>query len=195
MRIIPAVLLAALTLCLLPACRSKKKERPEEEKNFPILAFLQSQVAHVDTSLYNIVKVVITDALPPDTTYIPRDQFRAEARDFLSLPDVASPEHEDNYTETKRYDEAINRAVITYSTDKKEEKGVTRQEVIIMPDQVNGDRITGIFADIWNSNRDSTVQKRLLWSTDKSFQITSIVQKPGKPETTTVINVRWNDEP
>ncbi|MBK6828489.1 MAG: hypothetical protein IPG86_17270 [Chitinophagaceae bacterium] len=45
------------------------------------------------------------------------------------------------------------------------------------------------------SNRDSFLQKKMLWQTNRSFQIVTTSQKPGKPEVTTVTKVAWNEDP
>lgn len=181
-------------IVLTTACKSKK-ERSPEEKNFPILAYLQSEAAAMDSSLHRIVKTVFYDSTHIDTFYIPRQQFREEARDFLEIPDIASSKYEDDYTESRRYDETINKVIMTYTANEDNKQGILKQEVIIQPDQVNGDKVTGIFIDTWESTKDSTVQKRMLWMTGKNFQITRIVQLPGQPEKTTITKVDWNDTP
>lgn len=34
----------------------------------------------------------------------------------------------------------------------------------------------------------------MFWQMDKSFQITTISQKPGQPEKTKIIKVTWNEQ-
>ncbi len=182
------------TLLLATSCKSKKERKPED-KNFPILGYLQSEALGLDTSLARFVKTVYYDSTHIDTFYIPRQQVREEAKDFLNIPDIFSSKYEDDYTESRRYDETINKVVMTYTAKEENKQGILKQEVIIQPDQVNGDKVTGIFIDTWKSTKDSTVQKRMLWMVGKNFQITKILQLPGQPEKTTITKVEWNDAP
>ena len=38
------------------------------------------------------------------------------------------------------------------------------------------------------------MQKRLLWKIDESFQVTTIRQLAGQPETTSTVKVVWNED-
>jgi len=175
------------------SCGSKKKERSPEEKNFPILAFLQSQVARVDTSLYNIVKTVTTGD-KTDTFYINRENFKTEAAEFLSVPDIASPKYEDDYKETQQFDETLNKVIMSYTPVDPDDDEIIKQDITITPDLVSGDKVNNIYIDSWKNKKDSTIQKRMLWMVDRYFQITTIVQPKGGAERVTNIRLTWNEE-
>ncbi len=106
-----SLLTAFILTLLLSAFSCKQRENSNKEKFFPVLSFIRSQVADVDTSLHSIRKVIIIDSLTADTTYIPREQFREEAKDFLTVPDLATSNYEDRYTEEKLFDETMNRVL------------------------------------------------------------------------------------
>ncbi len=159
---------------------------------FPVLSFLQSQVADIDTSLYSIRKIVIADSLNSDTIYLPREEFREAAKDFLSIPDLSSPEYENRYTEEKQFDEFLNRVILTYIPLKPEKEIIQRQEVLIKPDP-SGDKIsTIIISEVFN-NRDSSIQKRLFWKVNESFQIITVKQLMGKPESNSTVKIVWGE--
>src|SRR5687767_6254818 len=99
-----------LLLLLTAAACKEKKEKPDEPY-FPAISFLKSQVAHVDTSLYNIIKVETTNGRS-DTTHIRREEFKEYARAFTSLPEIASDELQSDYKETRTYDGAMERVVL-----------------------------------------------------------------------------------
>ena len=82
------ILCISVTALALFACKSKKEE--VKETFFPVLSFIKSQVAHVDTSLYPIIKLTFIDSTRTDTEYIKREDFRSLAKDFLELPDLTS---------------------------------------------------------------------------------------------------------
>ncbi len=179
-------------LVTIPACRTKKKE---PEKNFvSVLSLIKKQVAHVDTSLYSIIKTVTIDSLPPDTFYIPREEFRDAAKDFLSIPDLSDKKVAKRFKEETIYDKTINRVVITYSPEDPANEEIQKQELLVTPDIAAGDKVNNIIINLMISNRDSSLQKNMLWRMDKSFQVVSILQKPGKPDITTTVKVTWNEE-
>jgi len=180
-----------LLLCLLIiSCKQKKTADEPKETFFPVLSFIKSQIAHIDTSLYSIKRIDLTDTLHFDTVYVPREEFRSLAKDFLSIPDIAEKKYSTRYTEEKIFDETLNRVIISYKPVNIEKEEVQKQEVLITPDP-SGDKVSSLIIDYVISNKDSFLMKRMLWETDKSFQVTTTAQKPGKPEATTVLKVIW----
>jgi len=182
------VLFIALIFFLI-ACGQDKKEN--KEKFFPVLSFIQSQVADMDTSLYSIRKLVYLDSTRTDTFFIHREDFRKEARDFLSVPDISSSKFQDRYVEEKMIDEMLNRVQLTYLPLTPEKEEIQRQEVLIKPDP-SGDKVTNIIIHSVVNTKDSSVQKRLLWKIDESFQVSITKQLAGQPEKTSTIKVIWN---
>ena len=54
-----------LVLVFITACKSDEKEK--KEPFFPVLSYLRSQVADIDTSLYSIMKLDYIDSTRTDT--------------------------------------------------------------------------------------------------------------------------------
>lgn len=181
-----------LTVALLPFAECKQKDKSKEADFFPVLSFIKSQVANIDTSLYPIRKLVYVDSLRTDTIYLPREQFREAAKDFLSIPDLSSSKYDDRYTEDKLFDETMNRVVLTYTPIRPEQEDIQRQEVLIRPDP-SGDKITNIIVNRIVNSKDSSEHKRLLWKVDDSFQVITTKQLKGQPETTTTVKVIWSE--
>lgn len=174
------------------ACKTGKKE--QDKKYISVVSFIKKQVEHVDTSLYPIVKITSTDTLPGDTVYIPREEFAAAANDFLQLPDLSDPKVAKKYIEEKAHiDELLNRVIITYTPINPEKEEIKKQELLISPNQAVGDKVINIIAVREVSNRDSFLQKKLLWQMDKSFQVVTTRQKPGTPESVTIMKISWNE--
>lgn len=180
-------------LLLLPfaiSCKNKKKEE-SEAGSFPVLSFIRSQVAQVDTSLFSIRKVVQVDGTA-DTSYIKREDFKNAASDFLNLPDISQKKWRNDYTETKSFDPLLNKAVLTY-TAKNPEAAIRKEQVFIQPGNGEEDRVTTIIIDQLLQNGDSTVQKNLIWQVNNHFQIAISTQKNKAPEKIKTIKVFWND--
>src|SRR5688500_18346072 len=158
---------AILILLVAVSCKSKKKEIPAAERFFPVVSFIKSQVAHVDTGLYSIRRVDLSDTLHTDTVFYKREDFRTLAAEFLQIPDLSDPEYHDRYKEERNHDETINRVFIVYTPVKPEDEQIQRQEVLIQQ-RPEGDKVTSFIIDYSIQNRDSSVQKRMLWQADKS---------------------------
>ncbi|MGK2864759.1 MAG: hypothetical protein ACSLE0_22705 [Chitinophagaceae bacterium] len=184
------LIISLLIMCVV-SCNPRNKTTAKE-KFFPVLSFLQSQVADIDTSLYSIRKIVVTDSLNSDTIYLPREQFREAAKDFLLIPDLSTAEYEKRYTEEKQFDETMNRVILTYIPLKPEKEIIQKQEVLIKPDP-SGDKITNILISEAINSRDSTIQKKLFWKVNESFQVITVKQLMGKPETSVTVKVVWSE--
>jgi hypothetical protein len=180
-----------LVILVIPACHTKKKG--PEKKFISVLSLIQSQVAHIDTSLYSIVMIINRDTLPGDTTYIPREEFRATAKDFLSIPDLSDKKVAKRYKVETLFDNTIKRVVITYTPENPANEEIKKQELVVTPNTSNGDIVNDIIINQVINNRDSFMQKNMLWQMDKSFQVVTTLQKPGKPEKTTTVKVTWNE--
>ena len=89
------------------------KENQDKEPFFPVLSYLKSQVADIDTSLYSIRKLIFVDSVRTDTVYIHRENFKEEAKDFLSVPDISSASYRNRYVEEKLIDETLDRVLLT----------------------------------------------------------------------------------
>jgi hypothetical protein len=182
-----------LPIIFISSCGQKK---PQEDKKFiSVLSLIEKQVAHVDTSLYSIMKIEITDSLHSDTTYIPREEFRMAAKDFLDIPDLSVKKIANRYKEVPaQYDELMNRVIITYLPIDPKKEEIKKQELLVTPNTPTGDNVNNVIITRVISTKDSFLQKNLLWQMDKSFQVITTTQKPGKPEIIKTIKVSWNED-
>ncbi len=184
------VLLFLISIPFFQSCKEKK----EDKKFISIVSLIKKQVAHVDTSLYPIMKIDIIDSLHSDTTYIRREDFGSIAKDFLEIPDLSVQKIAQKYKEEPpRYDELMNRVIISYVPIESEKEEIKKQEMLVTPSG-GGDKVNNIIVIREISNRDSFLQKKMLWQLDKYFQIVTTSQKVGKPEKTSVMKVTWNED-
>jgi len=184
---------ALAVMILMSSCKSKK----EESTNFvSVVSLIRKDVAHVDTSLYSIIKIVYTDTLHQDTTYIPREEFEAVAKEFLETPDLSDKKVAARYKEEPPFhDQMMNRVILTYVPINPDKEEFKKQELLATPVPGQDAKINNIIITREISTRDSFLQKKMLWQINKSFQIVSVSQKPGKPELTTTTRVIWNEDP
>jgi len=180
-----------LLILIFASCKSGKKKDEESKKTItPVLSFIEGQVAQIDTSLFSLKKIEILDSLHSDTVDISRTDFRSLAKDFLSIPDISLKKYKEQYEETKNYDpdlqviSFLTLPIGTASTD------IQKQEVIITPD---GKNIKTIYIDKGWANKDSSVSKKMIWQVDEYFQVLTLKQLPGQPETSHILKVTWKD--
>jgi hypothetical protein len=183
-------LVSVALLFLVAACKEKKKKEPEE-KFFPVISYIKSQVAHVDTSLYSIRKIAVIDTAHSDTTYLRRESFRDAAADFLSLPDISTSDYDDRYTEAREFYESINRLAFVYLPVKPDKEEIQRQEVLVIPGE---EKVQTIIINSIGTVKDTVIQKKMLWSVDRSFQVTTIKQFREEPEIISTYKVSWNED-
>lgn len=181
-----------LFFSIIVACKQKSKDKTQAEAFFPVLSYIKSQVTHVDTSFYPITKVTWLDSIHTDTTYIKREDFSSLAKDFLEIPDISTTKYKDLFTEEKFYDESLNKVVLAYRPKDPGSTIIQRQEVLINHDQ-QGDKVNNFIIDLTIVTKDSSVEKKLLWQVNKSFNVYSSVQKPGQTETIRRFKVIWNE--
>lgn len=181
-------LLFLLSLIII-SCKNKSEDK-ENISFFPVSSFIKSQVAEIDTSVYPILKIVTTGSLS-DTVYIKREDFRQYANDFLNMPDISTKTWNDDYIETKMYDEDLKMVILNYMP-KDVDNEIRRQEVMIAPGQQSDDKVKTIIIDRVITNKDSSVQKNMLWQVDKHFQVVTVTNKNSQPEKIQKLKVVWN---
>jgi hypothetical protein len=181
-----------IILLALIACKNKKKET-EENGSFPVLPIIKSQVAHVDSSLYSIVKTLSDDSTR-DTIYLKREQFRDAAKDFLSIPDITQPKWKDKYKESKLYDENLQMVVLDYTTDDPEAE-VRSEKVYIEQGEAPEGKVKTIVIDRITKDGNNIIQQNMIWEMDSHFQVASNIESPGKPDRTKIVKVTWSGFP
>lgn len=177
---------------LTTACKQNKKEKEKIKAVTPVLSFIQSQVAQVDSSVFAIKKIEYRDSLPADTTDIHRDQFRGLAKDFLEIPDISTSEYKDRYEEKQNYDPDLDLVSLITLPKEPANAEILKQQVIIKPD-TEGGKMKTIYIDREWVTKDSSVIKKMIWEVDNYFQVLTLKQLPGQPETSHVLRVTWKD--
>lgn len=181
-----------VTLCILAfACHSKKKST--DEAFFPVSSFLKGDAAQAGSSGSPIRRVVSVDSVS-DTALISQATFRYEAAAFTDLPDINSDEWRSDYEETKMYDDQLKTIILTY-TAKMPDVALRREDVMLVPDEKGDTHVKTVIIDWLKDNKDSTIEKNMVWEAGKNFFIVTKVNKPGQPEKLSKLEVNWNGFP
>jgi len=180
-----------LVFILIISCKSKQKKTDvPADQFFPVTPYIKGELARLDTSLSTFYKIETTDN-KSDTTPIRNADVKLYAQDFATLPDISSAEIKNDYQITHEYDDILNAFVFMFTT--KEDHPVRREDVVLDPqpnDQGKND-IKSIFAEVWNTNKDTTVRKNMLWEAGKYFEIVTITNAGGS-EKTKKLRVVWS---
>lgn len=185
------LVLLTLFVAVLYSCKQDKK--PAGKPFISVPSIIRAQVKQIDTSLFVIRKIVTVDSTS-DTSYVRREDFAAEAKDFLELPDLADPKiGKDFKQDSVIYEEMLNLVILTYRPRKKESL-IQKEEVLITPSLIEGDHFHSIMVSTFSQDRNGSIQKEMLWSIDKSFQVVTTTQSPGQPEKTTIVKLTWNED-
>jgi hypothetical protein len=187
--------LLVLTVCCIAIvfsdCKGKEK-KPEGKSFISAQSFINGQLKDIDTSLYAIVKVNYRDSITSDTEYIRRENIRVVAKDFLDIADLSS----DRFTEENIPGPTEGLTTVSYKPIEPTKEEIQRMDFIIDPDLAPQGKsvVKTIYIEKGISNRDSSVQKKMLWQVDKSFQVTTTRQLPGQPEINSTFRVSWNGD-
>lgn len=179
------------TLVLLAGCKEKKKKSAAPaDQFFPVTAYLKGELARMDTSLATFYKIEVADG-KSDTTPIRNADVKKYAGEFATLPDISADSLRNDYQVTHEYDDILNAFVFMFTTQ--EDHPVRREDVVLdpQPNAQGKNDIQSIFVELWQSHRDSTVRKNMLWNAGRNFQITTITEKGGT-EKTKKLQVVWN---
>lgn len=181
-------ILSTILLGLI-ACGDSKPDK----KYISIPSLIEQQVKHIDTSLYSIRQLTSKDTLTPDTSYIPREDFRAAVKEFLSIPDLSDPKKAKLFMEESRYDELMKRVIISYTPTASDKSDFERIELFVEPNLATGDKVKTILATRRKGDRNGFEQEELIWQMDRSCTRIRTTRKPAAAEETTTYKLSWND--
>ena len=180
----------AVLLLLLVGCKSQKKKSDVPATNFFVSDYLKGQVAMLDTVRHPFLKIETVDN-HTDSSIISNTEVKNYAKNFLTLPDISSEKLKDDYEVSQLYDDLQEAFVFTYIT--KQNHPVQQENVTVepQPNAKGQNDIRSVYADLWDSNKDTSIRKNMLWEANKSFQINTIIDVPGQPEKTRKLMIVW----
>ncbi|MGZ3846230.1 MAG: hypothetical protein ACXVBH_09245 [Flavisolibacter sp.] len=178
-----------ILLCATCFLSCKNKKLDSTKAYFSVVDYLNGEVKKVDSLPLHFLKITSVDSTS-DTTTATKADFDKYAKEFLTIPDIASPRKMDDYTEANSFDEIMNTVLLMYTA--KHEDDVVRNETIMMdPDESGNTHVKTILVTTQANNADSSVEKNLTWHTDKRFQVVTKTSTKGQPEKINTIIISW----
>ena len=181
------LVIALLIISCLWSCKNKKLD--STKAYFSVVDYLKAEVKKMDTLPLHIIKITTANNTY-DSSVITKKEFHSYAKEFLELPDIASSDKMDDYSEANDFDEVLNNVLLMY-TAKQEDEQVRSQTIMMQPDDMGNTHVKTILVTAVQSGTDSTVTKNMTWHIDKRFQIVTKINKPGQPEKISTIMISW----
>ncbi len=178
-----------LLLSVLIACGDKAPAK----KFISARSLIEQQVKQIDTSLYSIKKFNQMDSLRPDTALIARENFRNEVKSFLEIPDLSDLSEAKRFQEETRFDEVLDRVIISYVPLEPEKEPFQRIEFFVKPDVAAGDQVKTILATRAQGDRNGSVKEEFVWQMNRSCTLIRTTVKPGGAEETRTTKWSWNE--
>jgi hypothetical protein len=165
------------------------KQLDSTKAYFSVVDYLGGEVRKIDSLPLHFLKITAIDSTS-DTTTATKEEFNKYAKEFLDIPDIASPRNMKHYTEANDFDETMNNVLLMYTA--KEDDDVVRNETVMMePDDAGNTHVKTILATTVTSGSDSTVEKNFTWHIDKRFQVVTKMSRNGQPEKISTVIISW----
>lgn len=181
-----------LLICLLAtivflSCKNKKLD--SSKAYFSVVDYIRTEIKKMDTLPLHFTKITTVDSTS-DTIPITKKEFHQYADEFLNLPNIASVEEMNDYTETNDFDEILNNVLLIYSAKKPDDE-VRSETIMMQPDDEGNTHVKTILATTVTNSKDSTLEKDLTWHIGERYQIVTKVGKPNQAENISTVVVSW----
>jgi hypothetical protein len=186
-----------LVIFLVPAiffsCKEKKDTTPtaaqdEKKSYFPVADFLRGQIHSLDSMPVAFLQIIIAGN-KSDSSYIKQPEFHQLAQNFI-FPETAPGVFEKKFKENLFLDQTTKSATFNYTaTDSG--SALNRIDVLATPDELIS-KVSSVFMQESTISNDTSIVRKLLWQTNKEFEIIQIVQVPNKPKAISQRIVIWN---
>ncbi len=193
------LLFCCLSAALLFACKSGSDktaagataaDTSTVAKNyFPVLDFLQSEIAYVDSFPLKIMKYTVING-KTDSLQITSAIFKQLANASLP-PGLDSASLEKKFRENSFMDQTTGKLTFTYST-KDTANGLKRVDVLASPD-MGFDKVKSIYLESTGKDGDMGVTEKIFWKTRESFTVIRVYQPQNQPSYNTQLKLTWDN--
>ena len=166
---------------------SQQDTSASNKEYYPISGYIKNQLKWLDSVPLAIIKYTTRDH-HTDTSIVEKTDFNTIAED-LSLPDISSSILKKQYDEVSFIDASIGTISLTYSATN--DTALIRKADVLL-DQ-NSTAVRTIYLEKISRISDSTCTRKILWTANKNCLVTTIIQKPGSPESILEEKYVWDD--
>jgi hypothetical protein len=165
-------------LCALLACgNSEKQASVQENKDFyPVSAHIHAELAAIDSMPVAVFLYRTVDGVS-DTSIVEKSAFRALA-EGIAQPDITKEPLKDDYQETVFMDATLNLVTMSY-TPRNETAEIRKIDVYIRPET---EQVKNIYVEKRISGGDSMEVRKMVWTSGRQLQVTTLLSKEGKTD-------------
>jgi len=146
----------------------------EEKNHFPITAFLEEELAQIDSLPIAIIHTEDTNGLS-DTTIMDKKKFRALAMQLIGI-DFQEKKHKNNYQELVLEDVQLGNISIGYTT-KNPDLPIRKIELNI---DASSNKIKSIFAERHEREGEKMLIRKILWTATTELMVNTSFYKEGQ---------------
>ncbi len=175
-------------MLVLAACNSSEPAEKNEDLDkvfFPIAGTILAELKQIDSLPIAVIKYTVVGDRR-DTAVFKKEDLRVVA-DELIKPDISSPDYKKYFKETVFMDNTVNSITMSYTTES-EKPEVRKIEVTVDP---GNQRVRSIYVEKFEQHADSTLLKKMVWTTGKSLQVISLINRKNEPETVKTEKYNW----
>ncbi len=158
-----------LLLCFIACSQST-----EDKNHFPITAFLEEELAQIDSLPIAIILTRETNGLA-DTTVMEKKKFRVLVMELMGI-DFQEKKHKDNYQELVLEDAQLGNISIGYTT---EDPDLPIRKIELNID-ANSNKIKSIFAERQERQGEKLLIRKILWTAATELMVNTSVYKEGQ---------------
>ncbi len=181
-------ILSSVFFLFVFSCAPKHEDKPFEQtdKNFyPVKSFVLSELNELDSLPVAVFKFTTTNG-KTDTLIIEKSDFRKIA-EHLTAPDITVTPFKEKYKESVFMDETVNSVTLSYTaTD--EDAEIQKIDVFVHPET---EKVKHIYLEKNRVSGDSSILNKLMWTTGKNMQVTSIINVGSQPPITILEKYVW----
>ncbi len=159
-----------LLLLFFIAC----SQSTEDKNHFPITAFLEEELAQIDSLPIAIILTRETNGLA-DTTVMEKKKFRVLVMELMGI-DFQEKKHKDNYQELVLEDAQLGNISIGYTT---EDPDLPIRKIELNID-ANSNKIKSIFAERQERQGEKLLIRKILWTAATELMVNTSVYKEGQ---------------
>ena len=146
----------------------------EDENHFPITAFLEEELAQIDSLPIAIILTSETNGLS-DTTVMDKKKFRDLAMQLIGI-DFQEKKYKDNYQELVLEDAQLGNISIGYTT---EDTDLPVRKIELNID-ANSNKIKSVFAERQEREGEKLLIRKILWTAATELMVNTSVYKDSQ---------------
>lgn len=177
---------------MLPACKNNppsgtSAEMHSSKQFYPISNYVYGELNYLDSMPLAVIKYTTIDGVT-DTSVVEKSKFKGIAQSFFT-PDIGSSKFKNQYKEESFIDATLGTITLTY-TATNDTAEIRKTDVLLNQEDT---KVRTLYVEKKITGTDNSGTQKMLWTTHRYCQITTLQQKTDTPEKIIVEKYVWDD--